>query len=304
VEDCFVESEDDAICLKSTSAKPCSQIRVTGCTVRTHHGGLKIGTESMGDIYDVIFDRNHVIDAREGAVKFCAEDGGSVHDVTVSKLTVELADTPIFLRLGGRMRTYREGDPKLSISTMKRITLKDIQIADSTRVGMLITGFPGHAIEDVTIENLYVKMKGELNSLAEGDLRLPEAVKDYPEVWMFGPLIPAYGVYVRHAVGVTMRRTEFKEELPDQRPAFVLEDVQRSAIQGCDLTGSSNSSWMATLRDCREVTLHAVTTQSPLVEMVRVQGSSSAAIRLGELKAPSGTLVKLEAGAKQEAIDR
>ncbi|MGC1363556.1 MAG: glycosyl hydrolase family 28 protein, partial [Silvibacterium sp.] len=80
VEDCTIFSEDDSICIKTTSVVPSMQIRVRNCTLRTHHGAMKIGTESMGDIEDVVFSQCRVIDAREGAIKFCSEDGANIRN--------------------------------------------------------------------------------------------------------------------------------------------------------------------------------------------------------------------------------
>ena len=50
----------------------------------------------------------------------------------------------------------------------------------------------------------------------------PEQEKGYPEPSMFG-LLPAYGVYVRHAARVAFRDVEIGFAKDDTRPAVVLD---------------------------------------------------------------------------------
>lgn len=303
IDNCMVESQDDSICIKTTSATPCRDVRVTNCTIRTHHGALKIGTESMGDIEGISFSHCHVIDAREGAIKFCSEDGANIRDVTVSDITVDLADTPIFLRLGGRMRTYRKGDPVLPLGSISGITLRNIRVADSTNVGILISGFPGHAVQNIQFEDIYMKLKGEINDPSEGDIVLPEQVKSYPEVWMFGPLIPAYGMYLRHVSGVRMTNVEIKVELPDRRPAILCDDVQDTNLRDIQLTGAAASEWTATIRNSKALILDHIAVAPTTKVFARVRGTESDRIQFRNLKIPQGLrLVQLEDGAMETAI--
>ena len=46
---------------------------------------------------------------------------------------------------------------------------------------------------------------------------------------MFG-VIPAYGFYVRHARGITFDNVVVSFEQPDERPAFILDDVKDVAF--------------------------------------------------------------------------
>lgn len=52
----------------------------------------------------------------------------------------------------------------------------------------------------------------------------PEQEKAYPEPSMFG-VLPAYGVYARHAKGLAFRDVELSFAQEDTRPAIVLDDV-------------------------------------------------------------------------------
>ena len=295
---CFIESQDDGICLKSTSVKPCGNVRVTECTVRTYHGALKIGTESMGDIHDILFSNCHVLDAREGAVKFCSEDGANLRNIEVSNITVEMADTPIFLRLGSRLRAYRKGDPVLPVGSMNGLVFNNITVLNATRVGILISGVPGHRISNVTLENIAINLKGEINEASEGEVQLPEQEPKYPEVWMFGPLIPASAIYVRHAAGITVKELKIRVELPDERPAVVCDDVNQMDLQGLQLIGGQHFQDVLRLSNCRDVQVNRVSTALPGDVFARVSKMSADEVHLKDLDIPRIPRLLETTGAK------
>jgi hypothetical protein len=90
------------------------------------------------------------------------------------------------------------------------------------RIGILISGIPGHIIENVTLEQITITMSGEL------DTQLPpqpaENPAAYPEVRMFGSNLPAFGIYGRHLRGLRMRRVAITSIPGDTRPERLLSD--------------------------------------------------------------------------------
>ena len=110
VSSCTIESGDDAVCLKTTSPVPCHDIAVSKCTLTTRCAAFKIGTESAGDFSAIRISDCHVIQANLGTIKLLSVDGGHISDVLVERIQVDDTDTPIFLRLGARGRTFRAGD--------------------------------------------------------------------------------------------------------------------------------------------------------------------------------------------------
>src|SRR5690606_19701463 len=99
----------------------------------------------------------------------------------------------------------------------------------ASRISSIVSGIPGHLIEDVKISNVFVQHRGggtpEMAALVP-----PELEAAYPEPGMFGPM-PAHGLYVRHARNVEVTNFEVVALEPDVRPAFVFFDVH-----GADLT--------------------------------------------------------------------
>jgi polygalacturonase len=222
VEGCSIETGDDAICLKTTSSRPCKQITIKGCTMTTRCAAFKIGTESAGDFSAIRVSDCHVVEANLGAIKILSVDGANIHDVLVERMQVDDADTPIFLRLGARGRTFRPGDMERPPGTLSDVVIRNMDVKRARRIGILISGIPGHVIENVTLQQIAIRMSGELET------QLPpqpaESPAAYPEVRMFGGNLPAFGIYGRHLRGLRMRQVAIAGIAGDTRPEQLLSD--------------------------------------------------------------------------------
>ena len=76
-----------------------------------------------------------------------------------------------------------------------------------------------------------VSWDSELNGGAGGwvndPYNIPEMPREYPEPSMFG-VLPAYGIYARHVKGLTVKDVTLTYKATDERPAVVLDDVDRA----------------------------------------------------------------------------
>jgi hypothetical protein len=205
-------------------------------------GRIKIGTESEGDfrnitISNVVFDRSRGL-----AIE--SVDGAHIEDIAVSNITMrDVSNAPIFLRLGSRMRAP-EG---VAIGSIRRVTITGLVVYDADpRYGSIVSGIPGHDVEDIRLSNIRIWYRGGLTlddvakqpaGLVNGffyraqggvpprePLETPEREKEYPEPSMFG-LLPAYGFFIRHAKGIELANVEVGYMQEDRRPAFVLDQV-------------------------------------------------------------------------------
>jgi polygalacturonase len=206
-------------------------------------GRIKIGTESEGDFKNIAIS-NVVFDHCRG-LAIESVDGSHVEDITVSNITMrDVSTAPIFIRLGSRLRAP-EGTP---IGSLRRVSISNVVVYDAEpRFGSIISGIPGHDVEDVKLSNIRILYHGglTLDQVARQPADLvnnfffrapsgavpprepfdtPEQEKHYPEPSMFG-MLPAYGFFIRHAKGIELNNVEvgFIEE--DRRPAFVLDQV-------------------------------------------------------------------------------
>src|SRR5215204_6671451 len=75
---------------------------------------------------------------------------GALGDVMMDGVIV-----PISIRLGARLKTFREGDtPKPTAGKIRSITIQNVKAKNIEMIGMLINGVPGHPIEDLTLKNI------------------------------------------------------------------------------------------------------------------------------------------------------
>jgi len=253
VSNCMVNSPwDDGICPKSSyalgSAKPTEFVTISDCYVSGcweegtlldgtykkfapdargvgHTGRIKFGTESNGGFRNITIS-NCVF---EGCQGFALEsvDGALLEDIAITNISMrDITSLPIFLRLGSRMR----GPAGTPVGTLRRILISNIVCSNSAvRAASIISGIPGHVIEDVKLSNILIQHRGG-GTAADAARQPAELENQYPEPGMFGAT-PSHGFYIRHVKGLEMTNVEITAETEDARPAFVLEDVQ-----GCDFS--------------------------------------------------------------------
>ncbi len=133
----------------------------------------------------------------------------------------DIIDVPLFLRLGRRMRGP-EGTP---VGRLRRVIISNVIVSNcASRQAAIITGIPGHYIEDLKLSNIYVQHQGG-GTVEDARIQPPELENDYPEPSRFGPM-PAHGFYIRHVKDIEMRDVDVKFMKEDLRPAFLLDDVK------------------------------------------------------------------------------
>jgi hypothetical protein len=161
----------------------------------------------------------------------------------------EVSNAPIFLRLGSRMRAP-EGT---AVGSIRRVNISNVVVYDADpRYGSIISGIPGHDIEDVKLSDIRILYRGglTLDQVARQPADLvntfffratggvpprepyatPEREKEYPEPSMFS-MLPAYGFFIRHARGIELNNVEVGFMKEDRRPAFVLDNVKAVDFQ-------------------------------------------------------------------------
>jgi hypothetical protein len=133
----------------------------------------------------------------------------------------DITNSPIFIRLGNRARGPKE---TTTVGQLRRVKISNFVVynADS-KYGSIISGIPGHPIEDLKLSNIRIYYQGG-GTKQQAGLDPPEKENDYPEPFMFGE-IPAYGFFVRHVKGLEMSNVEIRSLTPDVRPPFILKDV-------------------------------------------------------------------------------
>jgi len=107
----------------------------------------------------------------------------------------------------------------------KMVNTPGLTDGEKARSGpIMITGIPGHYVEDVVLQNVKISYPG--GGTAEDAKRIvPEDIARYPEQFFFG-VLPAWGAYIRHARNIKFENVEMQTRAPDQRKKIVLDDVE------------------------------------------------------------------------------
>lgn len=225
ITDCDIDTGDDAICLKATSAKPCRNITVTGCKLRTRCNSIKFGTESLGDFDHIRIGHCQIRDTGMNGIALFSVDGSHLHDVEISDIEMDGITVAINLRLGARLRTFRAGDQQRTPGVLRDVSLKNIHVKGARQIGLLINGVPGHCIENLRLENIQIELTGG-GTAEDARVQLPENEKAYPEYNTFGKIMPAYGIYARHVRNVIFTNVRTSVVAPDARPAVMFVDAE------------------------------------------------------------------------------
>ena len=185
-------------------------------------GRIKCGTESNGGFKNITIS-NCVFDSCHG-LALESVDGAQLEDIAITNLTMrEIYDSPIFLRLGSRMR----GPAGAAVGIIRRVLISNVVCSNATSpICSIITGIPGHRVEDVRLSNIVIEHKGG-GTREQASIHVPEKEAEYPDPDMFGSM-PAHGFFVRHVQGIEMEGIKIIAGKPDERPTFVLEDVKNA----------------------------------------------------------------------------
>jgi polygalacturonase len=248
ISNCSVNSPfDDGICPKSSFAlgysRSTENVTITNCQVSGYDEGtllngtykrdfrnqngsfsptgrIKFGTESNGGFKNITVS-NCVFDYCRG-LALEAVDGALLEDVTISNITMrDISNSPIFLRLGFRGRGPKE---TTTVGALRRVIISNVVVYNADpKYASIISGIPGHSIEDVQLSNIRIYSKGG-GTKEQAALEPPEKEDTYPEPTMFGEL-PAYGFFIRHVKGLAIRDVEVSYLKEDVRPPFWLNDV-------------------------------------------------------------------------------
>jgi len=236
VSDLIMDTDDDAITLKSTSPRLCENIAIVNCVVSSHCNGIKMGTETNGGFKNIVISNcivkpsekpEHKVFGRIGGISGISleiADGGIMEGVNISNVTIEGTQAPLFIRLSNRARAYAPDVPVKNVGCIRNVSINGIRAIGAGTVGCSITGMPGHPVENILISNSSFSFAG---GVKEGGFnQVPgENEKSYPEATMWGNL-PAWGFYVRHASNVEFQNVELKTIQPDVRPDYYQEDCK------------------------------------------------------------------------------
>jgi polygalacturonase len=200
---CHIETGDDCISLKTAPlsdgvARPCENVVISGCTLRSRSSGVVLGCDASGPIRDVVVSDCVIRDSHRGvAVRLSL--GGSIERVLFSNLIIE---TKIFDPMWwGRGEPIQVEALPWTRST-KLGVIRDIRfsnlICSSENGAVVWADEPGH-IEDISFDRVSIRVsRPSAFPGGQQDLR-PNGDKEPLRI------LPTSGFQMSHASGVTFR---------------------------------------------------------------------------------------------------
>ena len=278
ISDCYIQSGDDAIVLKSrpgSPPRPCENVTVTNCVLASDDSAIKIGTASYGDFRNCIFSNCVIYGTRYG-IGLYVKDGATVEGVSFSNITIDTAvdlfnqttnsrrewvEYPIFIDLEKRSENSRVG-------RIRDVSFSDIRIRTKGRI--LVAGMPAQPLENLTFRNIAMRITGfepvEKQRKPRGVARMPPAPRD-----MDYASAPAAMIFanIRGLILDSIRVIWDAAEMPDRHAVYA------GRVEDLSITGFSGGAAGKTLA---AIGLERV--RRALIMGARVQGAAPALLGL------------------------
>lgn len=226
IEDCDIETGDDAIALKNTGTwglqRPSRDIVVRRCRLASTTHGFTIGTETQEDFEDITL-ADSTIEGAAGhrvltGIGLDMVDGARLRRVTVSDVSITNAIAPVHVRLGNAGR----GQARRVPGEIRDIVFGRLAIRRAFG-NSLLAGLPGHPLRNVAWRHVSVEFADRIDA-AHIVQPVPELDGEFPANFAWRHL-PAWGLYARHLDGLELTDVSFATENAESRPAWLTEDV-------------------------------------------------------------------------------
>lgn len=262
ISNCIIKTGDDAIVVKSTKEMarrfgPCQNIVITGCTLHSRDSALKIGTETHGDIKNIVFS-NCIIEDCSRAVGIWVRDGAVLENIQISHLTGSVkryADAPSRPHTPG---WWGKGEP-IFLSACRRKgmdnvpgVIRNVSVSDvmlDCEAGLFLCGRDGGVIKDILFKDIFMRFRRQGTQPTGFFDEQPSERNVYPHSI---PALYAYGV---DRLAVKGWKVQYEKGPQQEAWAHLAEfcgcrDVQLEGVRG----GPAESGLPAMkIEDCKEI---------------------------------------------------
>lgn len=280
ISDCHISVGDDCITIKSgvegeppERRRPCEQITIANSTMADGHGGVVIGSETSGDVRNVVIancvfvgtDRGIRLKSRRGR-------GGVVEDVRVSNVVMTDVLCPFTMNLyyapgawGDALVADKQPHPVTDATPrFRRIHLSHVSAREVRVAAAFLYGLAEMPVEDVTLSDVAIAMA------ADAEPGYADMADDLE------PMRRA-GVVARNARGLRLHNVEVSGQLG---PALSIEDAADIEISGGVTRTPDRGAPDILLRDVEDAFLHGCRAGAGTGVFLQVEGQRSRAIVL------------------------
>ncbi len=148
IDHCIVETGDDAIVVKATKPMAerygaCENIIINDCILHSHDSALKIGTETHGDIRNLVMGNCVVKDCSRG-IGIWARDGAVIEQIYIHHITGSVRKYADSHRTEGPSMWWGNGEPVFVNAAYRNRSLQEKKKS------------PGR-IQNITFDHIYMK---------------------------------------------------------------------------------------------------------------------------------------------------
>lgn len=237
IRNCSITCGDDAIVVKATRQKteygPSANIWVHDCELETQDSGLKIGTETTQDIYNIVFERCKIKTSSRG-LTIQLRDEGNIFNVLFRNINFvsRYYSDPWWGRGEAISFTAIPRNPETRIGTIHNIEVQNVQgIAENS---VRINGTKESRIRQITFKNVDITLNR--STPFKGGVYDNRPTKAYEGIETHGN--PGY--YIRFADNIELNSCSIQwgNNIPDYF-THAIESYEVSGLKIIDFKGTA-----------------------------------------------------------------
>ncbi len=259
VTNCNLNANDDCLCLQSSRVdRSCQNISLTNCSFTSNWDAVRIGLLSRGNIENVTISNCvfHEIGHVGLLLELC--EGGDMGNMVFTGLSMKNTRIPIFLAFYqqracvdapeevepmGHMRGFIFSSISCTFKKMPEKCSRYVEGVSEKNSLIFISGLPGHYIEDILFQNMFLETNGDGTGNDAAGVPVPEFDLEYLKGWWAGIyrfdedriILPAHGVYARHVRGLRLSKVTIRSRFPDGRESIYVEDGNNISCDNLDV---------------------------------------------------------------------
>ncbi len=242
----------------------CKNITVKNCRVKSRCNALKFGTETNGGFENILIDGVDIKETRITGLSIESVDGAKIKNITVKNVRMTNVNAPIFIHVGKRMRgpkglsigsienvllenvsaegpyvpyeaipwnyfTWKAGaNIQYPWNFLARLdfdyTKKENCELSNWQITSNVCGLEESLLKNITLKNVMLVLDGGVQDNNLNARELP--IDDYPEVDVYGKLLPAKGIFFRYVDGLVLDNVVVKTYREDVREDFIFEKTK------------------------------------------------------------------------------
>lgn len=246
IRNCIVESGDDAISLKTTYPDyPCHNVLISGCILRAVWSGFRMGTESTGDMRDIILS-DCVFERCSDGIKIQDCSSGIYENVRISNVSMRDVHRPVFMTINSFRLSKYDTSIRPPMGGIRDVVIDGLTAYMSENSGeyqrncFVISGCPKKAMEQITLRNLQIVFRGQAEANSFERVDVPEFLDYsflYADIFSINGGYPAAGMFLRHIHGLTMDRCRLVRNDGDLRPMLLGYDLMDTSLMNISAIG-------------------------------------------------------------------